>query len=53
MERSDKYRRFARECLEMAQTVASECSRLALIHMAEVWLRLAEVPKSNEEGHDC
>lgn len=37
----------------MAQTVASERSRLALMHMAEVWLRLAEIKDRNEEKDDC
>jgi hypothetical protein len=42
VERSDKYRRFAQECLEMARTSESEQTRVVLIQMAQVWFRLAE-----------
>ena len=39
---SQDYRRFAQECLQMAQTAESEQVRAALLHMAQVWLGLAE-----------
>jgi hypothetical protein len=39
---SEEYRRFARECLEMAQSTEDEQTRAVLLHMAQVWLRLAE-----------
>jgi hypothetical protein len=39
---SQEYRRFARECLEMAQNTEDEQTRAVLLHMAQVWLRLAE-----------
>jgi hypothetical protein len=42
LENSDQYRYFARECLKMARLAADERSRSALIHMAQVWARLAE-----------
>lgn len=42
MDRSDQYRRFAQECLEMARTSESEQTRVVLIQMAQVWFRLAE-----------
>jgi hypothetical protein len=42
VDRSDQYRRFAQECLEMARTSESEQTRVALIQMAQVWFRLAE-----------
>ena len=41
MQKSDQYRRFAQECLEMAR-VADEPTRAALVQMAQVWFRLAE-----------
>jgi len=44
---SEEYRRFARECLEMAQTTEDEQTRLVLLHMAQVWLRLAEARESD------
>jgi hypothetical protein len=46
-----EYRRFAQECLEMSKTVQDERSRAVLIHMAQVWLRLAEEQKPSEDQH--
>jgi hypothetical protein len=46
VDRSDHYRRFARECLEMARTSESEPTRVVLIQMAQVWFRLAEARAS-------
>ena len=42
MGRSDDYRRFARECLEIARTAEDPQARAALLQMAQVWFRLAE-----------
>jgi hypothetical protein len=42
VDRSDQYRRFAQECLEMAHTSESEQTRVVLIQMAQVWFRLAK-----------
>jgi hypothetical protein len=39
--KSDQYRRFAQECLEMARA-ADEQTRAVLVQMAQVWFRLAE-----------
>jgi hypothetical protein len=54
MSRSEQYRRFARECMEMAGLYVSERSRAALVHMAQVWLRLADEKKveDNVEAGD-
>jgi len=41
-----RYRRLARDCLEMARTVASEQTRATLVEMAQIWMRLA----GTEEG---
>jgi hypothetical protein len=49
VDRSDHYRRFARECLEMARTSESEQTRVVLIQMAQVWFRLAEA-RASENG---
>jgi hypothetical protein len=43
-----EYRRFAQECLEISKTVQDERSRALLIHMAQVWLRLADEEKPSE-----
>jgi hypothetical protein len=40
--RSDQYRRFAQACLELARNANDERTRAALLHMAQVWFRLAE-----------
>lgn len=55
MGRSEQYRRFAQACMEMARTVETERSRIALIHMADVWLRLAEARErsEDEDNGDC
>jgi hypothetical protein len=41
MGRSDEYRRYAAECLEMASVTHEPKARATLLHMAQVWLRLA------------
>ena len=42
MSRSDEYRRFAAECLKMAQTAEEEQNRATFLQMARVWFALAE-----------
>jgi hypothetical protein len=42
MPKSDKYRRFAEECMDMARTATDERTRAVLIQMAQVWFRLAQ-----------
>jgi hypothetical protein len=51
LDRSDQYRRFAQECLEMARTSESGQNRVALIQMAQLWLRLAEARAADDPGH--
>jgi hypothetical protein len=48
VDRSDQYRRFAQECLEMARSSESEQTRVVLIQMAQVWFRLAEARASDD-----
>jgi hypothetical protein len=48
VDRSDQYRRFAQESLEMARTSESEQTRVVLIQMAQVWFRLAEAHESGD-----
>jgi hypothetical protein len=40
--RFDQYRRFAQECLVLAHNTEDERARASLLHMAQVWFRLAE-----------
>ena len=42
MSREEAYRRFAKECLEMARSIKDERTRATLLQMAQVWARLAE-----------
>ena len=42
MGKSDEYRRYARECLEMASAVNDPRARAGLLQMAQVWFRLAD-----------
>jgi hypothetical protein len=52
MGRSDEYRRYAAECLEMASVTPDPNARATLLHMAQVWLRLAsqrELQSAEEE----
>jgi len=50
VDRSDQYRRFAQECLEMARMSESGETRVVLIQMAQVWLRLAQAHEPAEAG---
>jgi hypothetical protein len=38
----DRYRRFAKECLEIAEVTADDRVRSVLVQMAQVWFRLAQ-----------
>jgi hypothetical protein len=37
-----EYRRYAKECLELANTFQQSQAKDTLLHMAQVWLRLAQ-----------
>jgi hypothetical protein len=50
VDRSDQYRRFAQECLDMARTSEGEQTRGVLLQMAQVWFRLAKVHESDQAG---
>ena len=39
---AEEYRRYAAECLELANVLRVPRARAALKHMAQVWLRLAQ-----------
>ena len=52
MARSEKYRRFAQECMEMARTTHDPQARATLLQMAQVWFRLAEDHAGNDPGND-
>ena len=41
MSKAEKYQRFAEACLEIASAAKDDKIKPALMHMAQVWLRLA------------
>jgi len=42
LSKSEQYRRFARECLEMAEEATDRRVRALMIHMAQAWVGLAQ-----------
>jgi hypothetical protein len=40
--KSEQYRRLAQACLELARRAEDQQARASLLHMAQVWFRLAE-----------
>ena len=52
MSRSDEYRRFAAECLKMAQTAEEEQNRATFLQMARVWFALAEREEARSSRND-
>ena len=50
MGRSEKYRRYAKQCLEMANAIQDPKGRAALPQMAQVWLRLAQRHDEEEKS---
>jgi hypothetical protein len=52
MSRVNEYRRFAAECLKMAQTAEDEQRRSILLQMAQGWLALAQKDETNTDRAD-
>ena len=50
MGRSNQYRRYAGQCLEMANAVQDPKGRAAMLQMAQVWLRLAQRHDEEEKS---
>ena len=48
MRQAQEYRRYAKECLELANTSRDPQTRTTLLHMAQVWLRLAQDAETEE-----
>jgi hypothetical protein len=46
---AQEYRRYARECLELANTFDKARAKYTLLHMAQVWLRLAQDAEVQEK----
>jgi len=43
MKSFERYRRYAADCLKMAQSVAKHAEKARLLQMAETWRHLAEL----------
>jgi hypothetical protein len=52
MSRVDEYRRFAAECLKMAQAADDEQRRRILLQMAQGWLALAQKDETKTDRAD-
>jgi hypothetical protein len=52
MGRSDEYRRYVKECLDMANVVQDPKARASLLQMAQVWLRLAQQHNAKQRSDD-
>jgi hypothetical protein len=52
MARGEEYRRYAKECLEMARTSEDPQVRAALLQMAQTWFRLADNGPPRANGGD-
>ena len=53
MTKAEKYQRFAKECMELARTAKDAEARAVLLHMAQVWVRLAENQTADSEREDA
>ena len=53
MSRAEKYQRFAEECTELAKTAKDKEARAVLLHMAQVWLRLAANQTTETEREEA
>jgi hypothetical protein len=47
--RAEEYRRYARQCLEIAPTFQDEERRATLLGQAQTWLRLAHLAQANRQ----
>jgi hypothetical protein len=47
--RAEEYRRYARQCLEIAPTFQDEEARATLLDQAQTWLRLAHLALANRQ----
>jgi hypothetical protein len=52
MKSSERYRRYAADCLKMAQSAAKDAEKPRLLQMAEEWRHLAELAEAQATGRD-
>ena len=49
---ADQYRRYAAECIRVAQQIQNPTDKSMLLQMAEMWIRLAEKAAHDREPGD-
>jgi len=52
MAKAEDYRRFASECLKLAQSAADESARALFLQMARTWLALAQKEEAGAGPND-
>jgi hypothetical protein len=52
MKSFERYRRYAADCLKMAQSAAKDAEKARLLQMAEEWRDLAELAEAQATGRD-
>jgi hypothetical protein len=52
MKSFERYRRYAADCLKMAQAASNDDDKARLLHMAETWRRLALMAESRAAARD-
>ena len=52
MGKAEEYRRYARQCLEIAPAFQDEEGRATLLGLAQAWLRLAHLAQANRHIAD-
>jgi hypothetical protein len=52
MQSFERYRRYAADCLKMANSAVNDADRAGLLQMAETWRQLAELAETQARGRD-
>ena len=52
MTAADTYRRYAADCVSMSQQRENASDKAMLLHMATMWLKLAEFAEKNDSTDD-
>jgi glutamate/tyrosine decarboxylase-like PLP-dependent enzyme len=48
--KSEQYRSYAQKCLEVARSAADERGKRSLLHLAQVWFRMAQEAESVDKS---
>jgi len=48
----ERYRRYAIDCLKVAQSAANDCDKARFLEMAETWRHLAEMAEARVADGD-